>query len=96
MSRKGDRWDHAPMESANGTVKGECVHGVHFKTRVGAAQALVEYLGYYNTERIDSSLGYVTPSEFERRWRAENERRAAARAMKHHAPTAGRRRVRMT
>ena len=77
MSRKGDCWDNAPMESVNGTVKVECVHGVHFKTRVGAAQALVECFGYYNTERIDSSLGYVTPSEFERRWRAENERRGS-------------------
>jgi hypothetical protein len=35
------------MESANGTVKVECVHGVHFETRAEAAQALVEYFGYY-------------------------------------------------
>lgn len=75
MSRKGDCWDNAPMESANGTVKVECVHGVHFKTRAEAAQALVEYFGYYNTERLHSSLGYLTPSEFERRWRAEKEQR---------------------
>jgi len=74
LSRKGNCWDNAPMESANGTVKVECVHGVHFKTRAEAAQALVEYFGYYNTERMHSSLGYLTPSEFERRWRAENER----------------------
>jgi transposase InsO family protein len=33
ISRKGDCWDNAPMESVNGTVKVECVHGVHFKTR---------------------------------------------------------------
>jgi len=78
MSRKGDCWDNAPMESANGTVKVECVHGVHFKTRAAAAQALVEYFGYYNTERLHSSLGDLTPSEFERRWRAENERRGAS------------------
>jgi len=76
MSRKGDCWDNAPMESANGTVKVECVHGAQFKTRAEAAQALLEYFGYYNTERIHSSLGYLTPSEFERRWRAENEQRA--------------------
>jgi len=75
MSRKGDCWDNAPMESASGTVKVECVHGAGFKTRAEAAQALVEYFGYYNTERIHSSLGYLTPSEFERRWRAENEQR---------------------
>lgn len=74
MSRKGDCWDNAPMESANGTVKVECVHGANFTTRAEAAQAIVEYLGYYNTERMHSSLGYLTPSEFERRWRAKNER----------------------
>ncbi|MDE2150524.1 MAG: integrase core domain-containing protein [Gammaproteobacteria bacterium] len=77
MSRKGDCWDKAPMESANGTVKVECVHGAAFKTRAEAAQALMEYFGYYNTERMHSSLGYRTPSEFERRWHAENERRGA-------------------
>jgi len=75
MSRKGDCWDNAPMESANGTVKVECVHGAEFKTRAEAAQTIIEYLGYYNTERIHSSLGYLTPSEFERRWRAEQAQR---------------------
>ena len=75
MSRKGDCWDNAPMESANGTVKVECVHGVQFKTRAEAADGLVQYFGYYNTERMHSSLGYLTPSEFERRWRAENAQR---------------------
>ena len=74
MSRKGDCWDNAQMESVNGTVKVECVHEVDFKTCAEAAQAILEYLGYYNTERMHSSLGYLTPSEFERRWRADNER----------------------
>ena len=39
MSRKGDCWDNAPMESANGTVKVECVNDEHFKTRAEAEQA---------------------------------------------------------
>lgn len=70
MSRKGDCWDNAPMESANGTVKVECVHGEHFRTRAEAQQALVEYLGYYNTERRHSSLGNLSPAEFEQHWHA--------------------------
>ena len=70
MSRKGDCWDNAPMESVNGTLKVECVNDEHFKTREQARQAIVEYIGYYNTERRHSSLGNLAPAEFERRWRA--------------------------
>lgn len=71
MSRKGDCWDNAPMESLNGTLKVECVHGEHFRTREQARRAIIEYIGYYNTERRHSSLGYVPPAQFERRWRGE-------------------------
>lgn len=71
MSRKGDCWDNAPMESANGTVKVECVNDEHFKTRAEAERVMVEYIGYYNTERRHSALGNISPAEFERRWRAE-------------------------
>ena len=45
------------MESANGTVKVECVNDQHFKTRAEAERAIVEYIGYYNTERRHSALG---------------------------------------
>lgn len=76
MSRKGDCWDNAPMESANATVKVECVHGETFATRAEAALALVEFIGYYNTERLHSSIGYLTPSAFEQRWLAENPEQA--------------------
>ncbi len=71
MSRKGDCWDNAPMESANGTVKVECVNDEHFKTRAEAERAIVEYIGYYNTERRHSALGNLPPAEFERRWHAD-------------------------
>ena len=64
------------MESVNGTLKVECVHDVHFMTRAQAQQAIVEYIGYYNTERRHSSLGYVAPADFERRWRAESKRKS--------------------
>ena len=74
MSRKGDCWDNAPMESANGTVKVECVHGEHFRTRAEAERALVEYIGYYNTERRHSSLGNLSPAAFEQRWYGASSR----------------------
>src|SRR5664280_124407 len=69
MSRKGDCWDNAPMESVNGTLKVECVNDAHFETREQARQAIIEYIGYYNTERRHSSLGNIAPAEFERLWR---------------------------
>lgn len=47
------------MESFNGTLKVECVHDEHFQRREQAAQAIVEFIGYYNTERRHSSLGYA-------------------------------------
>ena len=78
MSRKGDCWDNAPMESVNGTLKVECVHDAHFRTREQARRAIVEYIGYYNTERRHSSMGYIAPAEFERRWRAESQPRKKA------------------
>ena len=79
MSRKGDCWDNAPMESLNGTIKVECVYQTRFATRDQARQELVEYIGYYNTERRHSSLDYQTPAAFERGWLAQQQvRRSAA------------------
>lgn len=93
MSRKGDCWDNAPMESVNGTLKVECVNDAHFQTRQQARQAIIEYIGYYNTERRHSSLGNIAPAEFERRWRAGikvNDRRAFARhRVTHRRPVPG-------
>ena len=66
------------MESANSTLKVECVHDVHFETREQARLAIVEYIGYYHTERRHSALGYIAPAEFERRRRAESNARTKA------------------
>jgi transposase InsO family protein len=74
MSRKGDCWDNAPMESVNGTLKVECVHGVHFETREQARQAIVEYrllqyraapflAGQHCTGGIRAALGRRGPHE---------------------------------
>ena len=86
MSRKGDCWDNAPMESVNATLKVECVHDAHFETRAQAKRAIAEYIGYYNTERRHSSLRYVTPADYERRWRAEAN--SATKTAPHQATTA--------
>jgi len=61
------------MESANGTIKIECVYAEHYATRERARLSITEHLAYYNTERLHSLLDYVSPSEFERRRRAGNQ-----------------------
>ena len=87
MSRKGDCWDNAPMESVNGTLKVECVHDERFETREQARLAIVEYIGYYNTERRHSSLGNIAPAEFERRWRAGTQAQEKSAAPVRHRVT---------
>ena len=58
------------MESVDGTLKIECVHGEHFATRAQATVAIVEYIGNDNTERHHSALGNFAPAEFDPHWRA--------------------------
>jgi putative transposase len=68
MSRKGDCYDNALMESFFGTLKEECVERQTFKTRSEARQAIFEYLEvFYNRQRRHSSLGYVSPFTYEHR-----------------------------
>jgi putative transposase len=67
MSRRADCWDNAPMESFFASLKKELVHGAGFATRAEARAAIVEYIEvFYNTRRRHSSLGYVSPAEYER------------------------------
>jgi putative transposase len=66
MSRRADCWDNAPMESFFASLKKELVQGADFATRASARAALVEYIEvFYNTRRRHSSLGYVSPAEYE-------------------------------
>jgi putative transposase len=68
MSRKADCWDNAPMESFFASLKKELVHDADFATRAEARTALVEYIEvFYNSKRRHSSLGYVSPAEYERK-----------------------------
>ena len=67
MSRKGDPWDNAPMESFFGTLKTELIHRQKFTTREDAKMKVFEYIEmFYNRERRHSSLGFKSPVDFER------------------------------
>lgn len=74
MSRKGNCWDNAAMESANGTLKVECVNRQRYETREQARHDVLEFIGYYNHDRAHSSLGMQTPVEFEQAYMAKHER----------------------
>jgi putative transposase len=66
MSRKGNCHDNAVMESFFGTVKRERVYQEHYFTREQAMGSLFEYMEvFYNRKRRHSTLGYVSPVEFE-------------------------------
>ena len=67
MSGVGQCWDNAPMESFFGRLKCEVAPGRMFATRDQARAELFEYLEvFYNRVRLHSSLGFVSPTEFER------------------------------
>jgi transposase InsO family protein len=63
MSRRGNCYDNAPMESFFGSLKNELVHRTSFPTRQAARRALFEYIEiFYNRRRRHSGLGYLTPA----------------------------------
>ena len=70
MSRKGNPYDNAAMESFNATYKRECVGLAEacggYATRAAAADDFFDYVEkYYNRVRRHSALGYQTPVDFE-------------------------------
>ena len=67
MSRKGNGYDNAAMESFWSTLKEELVHRTHFESRTQAASALFDYIEiFYNRERLHGALGFISPVEFEK------------------------------
>lgn len=69
MSRRGDCWDNAAMESFFSTLKLERAHRRRYGTRDEARADLFDYIErFYNPRRKHSTLGYISPAEFERRF----------------------------
>ncbi len=65
MSRKGDCWDNAPVESFFGTLKTELRDPI-WETRAAARAAIFEYIEvWYNRRRLHSTIGYVSPEQYE-------------------------------
>jgi len=71
MSRKGDCYDNAPMESFWGTLKNELVHHSRYKTREQAVREITEHIEvFYNRQRRQARLGYLSPAVYERQFYA--------------------------
>ena len=67
MSRRGDCYDNAAVESFFKTLKAELVYHEEYATRAQAAAAIFEYVEcWYNRRRLHSSLGYRSPEQYER------------------------------
>jgi transposase InsO family protein len=71
MSRKGNCYDNAPMESFWGTLKNELVYHRHYQTREEAIRDITEYIEiFYNRQRLQARLGYLSPVAFEKQFYA--------------------------
>ena len=67
MSRKGDCWDNAVVESFFGSLKQERVQWCNYQTRYEAQQDILDYISmFYNGYRLHSTLGYISPNDFEK------------------------------
>lgn len=73
MSRKGNCYDNACIESFHSIIKKELIYQTKFKTRKQAYDAIYEYIEFdYNRIRIHSTIGYLTPHQFEKRYYEEH------------------------
>lgn len=72
MSRKGNCYDNAPIESFWGTMKNELIHHKRYKTRAEAMADITEYIEiFYNRERRQKRLGYLSPAVYEKKYYAQ-------------------------
>jgi putative transposase len=69
MSRKGNCWDNAVMERFFGSLKSERTDQIIYSTREEAKLDIIDYIEmFYNSQRLHSTLGYVTPLQFEQNY----------------------------
>lgn len=79
MSRRGNCWDNAPMESFFASLKRELVHRLRFATRQEARAAIFEWMAvWYNRQRRHSALRYVSPEQFEQQYQQPETMRRVA------------------
>ena len=77
MSRKGNCWDNACAETLFGSLKVERLHGMEFHTHREAKDATLEWLPWYHSSRMHSTLGYLSPTQFEQQATARQDALAA-------------------
>ena len=77
MSRKDNCWDNAVTETLFGSLKVERLHDIRFETRRQAKDEVIDWMTFYNRKRMHSTLGYVSPMDFEQNWRRQQTMMAA-------------------
>ncbi len=77
MSRKGNCWDNAPTESLWGSLKVGRLYDRKFETRREAMDEIIDWMLFYNHSRLHSTLGYISPMQFEQNWLAAQWKNAA-------------------
>lgn len=73
MSRKGNCWDNAPSGTLFASLKVERLHGQRFETIRQAKDETLAWLLWYNQTRMHSTLGYLSPIQFEQQWYRSTE-----------------------
>jgi putative transposase len=73
----GSPWENGTLESFNGKLRDECLSMEWFRSRAEAAAVIETWRRHYNRERPHSSLNYLTPNEFRRRYEKKRQKAAS-------------------